>query len=82
MIHDYNIWNEAGFDFWSEEPSEALCALIECLITFPGIPPEIAQYDVGLNAAGDRTTFTDHWTDLTWQELADLAMPLPTATET
>lgn len=79
MIHDYNIWDdESGVDFWSEEPAEALCAFIECLITDPGTVPSIAQYDVGLNAAGERTTFTDHWTTLTWQQLVDLAVPLPT----
>jgi hypothetical protein len=76
MIHDYNVWNEQGFDFWSEEPSEALCAFIECLIRFPGTVPVISQYDVGLDADGYRTTITDHWTRLTWQELFDRTIPI------
>lgn len=76
MIYDYNVWDDAsGYDAWSEDPTQALQYVVDCKQKCPGVMPRIAQYPVGLNAHGERTTFTDRWTILTPEQLFALAFP-------
>jgi hypothetical protein len=75
MAYDYNVYSDNGdLDYWSEEPSEAFFAFFQYCTTAV-VPPRISRYPVGLNAAGERTTFTDRWDTLTWRQLAYEAFP-------